>query len=81
MRLSTKRKELERLGYSQAEIETIIKGALDEIQEETEAMFDADFDKPGSGAGKNQNMRGGVPEVRAQKVSRTAAKKAEIGET
>ncbi|MHA2429179.1 MAG: phage portal protein, partial [Candidatus Hermodarchaeia archaeon] len=81
MNLSTKRKELEKMGYSQAEIETIIHGALDELQEESEAMFDADLDKPGIGAGKNQNMRGGVPEVRAQKVSSTAAKKANFGET
>jgi len=71
LRLTTRRKELERMGHSQAEIDAILQGSMEELLEETETLFDANL----SGRGQNQNMRGGVPEVRGAKVSATAAKK------
>lgn len=69
--LSTRRKELERYGYSQGEIEAIIQGVMDEKQAEVEAMFDSNL----SGRGENQNMRGGIGEVKGQKTSTTFQKK------
>lgn len=72
LKLSTRANELERMGVSQAEARKILQDALDEEAQETEAMFDANLSR----RGQNQNMRGGVPEVRARKVSETAAKKA-----
>jgi len=73
--LSTRRIELERSGKSQGEIESILQGVKEELEEENESMFDAD--KPsGLGRGEFQNARGGDPSVRGQKVSATFAKKA-----
>jgi len=69
--LSTRREELEKMGKSQGEIEKIMQDIRNEAEEMNEMMFDM----PKIERGKTQNMRGGVPEVRAQKVSNTAAKK------
>jgi len=70
--LSTRRKELEAMGKSQAESEAIISDSLREMREATEAEFDLDL----SGRGQNQNMRGGDPGVRGPKVSATATQQA-----
>jgi len=67
--LSSKRIELEKMGYSQAEVVAILKEAIAEQEKEADALFQV------SGRGVAQNMRGGVPEVRAQKVSATVAAK------
>lgn len=77
--LSNKRAELEKQGHSQAEIDQIIQQRYEELQEESEMLFNSPTDVNGdrmvSRKGENQNMRGGDPSVRAQKVSNTAKEK------
>jgi hypothetical protein len=79
LRLSTRRLELEREGKSQAEIDRILTDTRAEDEEAMELENKQMFDQPSIGRGQFQNARGGLPEVRAEKVSATAAKKAAPG--
>lgn len=73
--LSTRRKELEAMGKSQAEVQEILDGAAEDMIQDQESMFDLNVTR----RGENQNMRGGDPSVRAAKVSATAMKKTALG--
>lgn len=76
--LTTKKKELERQGYSQVEIDELLDGAKAEMEEEAALMFDMPQGAPGQkgpGRGQVQNSRGGNPMTRGAKVSRKAATK------
>ncbi len=65
--LSTKMRELERMGISQGEAKKILTDAMDEVQEESDRMFDM---APGKG-GVLQPSRGGPDATRGQKISAT----------
>ncbi len=71
--LSSRRLELEKMGFSQGEIESLLESVKEEQEEEAESLFGV------TGKGKFQNMRGGVPEVRAKKVSDTVGQKQTLG--
>lgn len=73
--LSSRRLELEKMGKSQGEIDSILDEVRKEQEEEASLMFQSGPPGPSvTGKGKVQNMRGGIPAVRAQKVSQTAGK-------
>ena len=75
--LSTRRRELEKLGHSQAEASAILDDAAKEMEEDTESMFGA-----GTGVdmrGKKTAQRGGAPETRGAKIVATQQKKTTTG--
>jgi hypothetical protein len=73
--LSNKRKELEAMGKSQAEISDILDGAVEELAKETQLLTEygeSPFNT-GPGSGNNQLERGGPNDTRGEKISETAA--------
>jgi hypothetical protein len=71
--ISNKRKELEAMGKSQAEITEILEGAIEEMKKEI--MLTMEFGESpfntGPGSGNAQFQRGGANETRGEKISRT----------
>jgi hypothetical protein len=67
LRLSARKHELEREGYSQAEITDILRDADKEAEEEAEAMFNA-AGRTVEDNGKFQVNRGGANETRGEKI-------------
>lgn len=69
--LSNKRKELEEMGKSQAEITQILEGAMDDLIRETRlAMeFGESPFNTGPGSGNGQLQRGGANETRGEKIT------------
>jgi hypothetical protein len=74
MGLSNKRKELEAMGKSQAEITEILEGALDDLIRETKLAteFGESPFNTGPGSGNAQLQRGGANETRGEKIVETA---------
>jgi len=66
--MSTRRKELERAGYSQREVEEILEEAKQEAEDEANAMFDTS-----PGRGKANLQRGGFNETRGEKIGQDSA--------
>lgn len=67
LKLSARKHELERMGYSQAEIKDILKEADKEAEEEAEAMFN-NAGRTVADNGKFQVNRGGANETRGEKI-------------
>jgi hypothetical protein len=65
--LSTRRLELEELGYSQAEAEKIIEEAREDLEEDAECGVQFDYTR---GKGQTPN-RGGPDETRGEKIVNT----------
>lgn len=68
----TRRRELEKRGFSQAEITAIMDDVKKENQELTESMFELPM--PGAGSGNATLQRGGPPEVLGEKIGNTLLK-------
>jgi len=67
LRLTARRHELEKMGYSQAEIKDMLKAADKEAQEEMESMFQPSA-RTVEDNGKFQLNRGGANETRGEKI-------------
>ncbi len=93
LRLSTRKKELEREGLSQKEIDEIIEGAEEEQMKAMELENMAldsprstgssdvlDEDESLTGPGKNQLNRGGFDSTRGEKIAANQAQKIATGE-
>ncbi len=76
MGISNKKKELERQGHSQKEIEDILDGAAEDVRRESQLTLEYGNDTPfntGPGRGEGQLTRGGPDETRGEKISETVA--------
>lgn len=71
LRLTSRRRELEKMGHSQAEIDALLEDIKDELSDEALALFDT----PGPGSGNNTFIRGGANETRGEKIDETLQKK------
>jgi hypothetical protein len=68
--ISNKRKELEGMGKSQAEITEILEGAIEDLRRETQLAMEygeSPFETSG-GSGSTQLQRGGANETRGEKI-------------
>jgi len=75
--ITTRKRELEKLGHSQAEIDAILADVKKEMEEEAEAMFQMEGPSlgPGPGSGNATFQRGGPPELRGRKIDAKIQKK------
>jgi len=64
LRLTSRKRELEKQGMSQAQITVLMKEVEEEMEKEAASLFDA----PGPGSGNATFIRGGANETRGEKI-------------